>query len=864
MKSIMRQVWLLTLLVTLVISAGCQPAPATQGPQGQPGSSTGTVSGTVTNVLTGKPVSGVQVVTDPAISGVTITTNAAGSYSATLPIGIYTLKYQKANFNALSQTVSLVAGQTFTKNAILQPVSRVVTAAGNDQASSPGASVTLEASADTLDGSTVTSYQWTQVSGVTASIESPRERSTKVTLSQLPAYKEKFMTLLEKLERVDVQAVNPHELEAAETCVFRVTVNTSSGSYTDMVNITVPLPYAVAPGLRNVPAGIPVLLHGKTQNSYNWTLTAPAGSKANLADAASRYPSFTPDVSGEYIVAEQGSAASLKVYAGTWQGAVSGMDDKGRPLAATCTTCHDGEIAKDQFTAWKESGHAEVFTQNLNTGGHYGEDCFSCHTVGFDKTVKNAGFDDASDYNAFLNAGLLNKPDPNNWATVMSKFPETARMANIQCENCHGPNNHAALHPDNTPASARISIASDVCASCHGEPPRHARFQQWDESGHANFELAIDEGSVETRGASAGHCGRCHTGQGFLAWIQQPDQTKRIQGAKGDATADELKALGLTKDTVQPITCATCHDPHNPGTVSGKPNNTTVRIQGNTSLLPAGFQARNVGRGAICIMCHNTRGGLHNDSNLPTSYSAPHVSAQGDVLLGENAYLVRPRQRSPHASITDSCVRCHMEVTPPPPELSYQLAGTNHAFKASLKLCSSCHSDVLDAAAFQSSYKEQLEELGLKMGQYLLSKLTAQVTVKDYTPHTYNGVTYDLKSDGIVINKTNIVSVEPVEPHGQQGFLIKFKEAVNFTYAPAGQQPHSLALNQIEVQLGDITTDGKTAIITLSDVLVRAGWNYFLIHGDASSGIHNPDFVEEVLSSSIEALFPTKVPQESE
>jgi hypothetical protein len=459
---------------------------------------------------------------------------------------------------------------------------------------------------------------------------------------------------------------------------------------------------------------------------------------------------------------------------------------------------------------------------------------------------------------------MINKADPNNWKNMLAKYPESARMANIQCENCHGPNNHAALHPDTTPASARISISSDVCAACHGEPPRHARFQQWEESGHANFELAIDESAVETRGASAGHCGRCHSGQGFLAWIQQEDLTLRIQGAAGNATVDELRALGITKDTLQPITCATCHDPHNPGNVSGKPNNTTVRIEGNTSLLPAGFQARNVGQGALCITCHNTRNGTHNDANPPTSYSAPHVAAQGDVLMGENAYLVGSGQRSPHASITDSCVRCHMEITPPPPELSYQLAGTNHTFRASLDLCSSCHSDVLDAAAFQISYEDLTEELGHKMGEYLMSKLPAKVTLKDYTPHTYNNVAYDVKSAATVIDKSNIASIEPVEPHGQIGFLIKFRQEVSFTYAPTGQEPHTLSLAQVEVQLGDITTDGTKAVIARDDVLVKAGWNYFLIHGDASKGIHNPDFVEDVLRSSIEALFPIGVPQQDD
>ncbi len=68
--------------------------------------------------------------------------------------------------------------------------------------------------------------------------------------------------------------------------------------------------------------------------------------------------------------------------------------------------------------------------------------------------------------------------------------------------------------------------------------------------------------------------------------------------------------MGLTRDTVQPQTCAVCHDPHAEGASSGEPNTGTVRITDNTPMLPAGFAAKNVGRGAICITCHNTRNGL--------------------------------------------------------------------------------------------------------------------------------------------------------------------------------------------------------------------------------------------------------------
>ncbi|OGO19226.1 MAG: hypothetical protein A2144_08795, partial [Chloroflexi bacterium RBG_16_50_9] len=468
----------------------------------------------------------------------------------------------------------------------------------------------------------------------------------------------------------------------------------------------------------------------------------------------------------------------------------------------------------------------------------------------YDDNLDNGGFD------AAVKAANWTAPphgDPGLWAQIIEKYPAMAKTANIQCENCHGPNN-TSLHPNGTVDAARVSISSDVCGSCHGEPPRHGRYQQWEESGHSNFEMAIEEASVENRGATAAHCGRCHSGQGFLTWIKQGNLTKQIQGANGNATVAELTAMGLTKDTVQPQTCAVCHDPHDVGNVSGDATDAKVRIVDTTSILPAGFQAKVVGKGALCMTCHNTRNALHNIENLPPSYSAPHVAAQADVLMGENAYFVAKSQRSPHSYVVDTCVTCHMESTPPPAELSYNLSGTNHSFAASPAICKDCHSAQFNAEALQIGTEDKLAALAKEMSAYLLNKLPAKFTIKDYTPHTFSGKSYDVKSNAVVIDKANIAAIEPTEPHGQQGYFLKFKSTVNVTYAPAGEAPHTVSLTVAEVQLGDITTDGKTAVIAVNDILIQAGWNYFLIHGDGSEGVHNPTFTNNVLDASIAAL----------
>ena len=46
---------------------------------------------------------------------------------------------------------------------------------------------------------------------------------------------------------------------------------------------------------------------------------------------------------------------------------------------------------------------------------------------------------------------------------------------------------------------------------------------------------------------------------------------------------------------------------------------------------------------------------------------------------------------------------------------------------------------------------------------------------------------------------------------------------------------------------------GKPAIPT-SDPIIRAVWNFFLIEGDGSFGIHNPRFARTVLLATLDAL----------
>ncbi|MFI5395593.1 MAG: hypothetical protein ACHQ9S_08670 [Candidatus Binatia bacterium] len=808
-----------------------------------------------------------------------------------LPAGVYTLTFAGTNLTSVTATVSVTAGVTVTKNVAMTPVVPVVgTITGS---AIPGGTVTVAA---TLYGPPGT-ITWTQKSGAPVILSAPggsaavQGNSVQVQLPAVGAFKDEFFTILANkrnanddpqsalLNRTLVMGISPFDLDETGTVTLTATVQSGSSTYSQDVPIAVTLctvpapgcsPFVWSTGLQNAPIGLPVLLHTKTGTgttpTYSWAIaySGSGTSHATISDATTQNPYFIPDVAGKYTLTESVSGASIVVSSSNWIGEID--TPSGQPTSL-CKSCHSGPASAcpstiptcDKFTPWSQSGHAQIFSKNLNSGGHYSPSCFPCHTVGYDLTENptNNGFDDQNDYQKMLNVffgGGSKSPtaNPNNWTDMLGQgdssraAPNTAKLANIQCENCHGPIDIGTHFADSATINARVSLSADVCGRCHGEPPRHGRFQQWQMSGHANYDLAISEGTSSS-------CARCHTSNGFLVWMEQTaglasmdQQILNPQTGKNATAADLASFFGMTADTVHPQTCAACHDPHAQGNGGA---NATVRIDGDTKVLPSGYEADGVGKGALCITCHNTRNGLHNSNGYTpdknsSPYRAPHTPSQGDVLMGENAYFVSVGQRSKHSFLADTCVTCHVVLSPPPPQFSLPGNGTNHTFKASLSICTDCHGD-FDGGTLQDSVVAELGNLATAMESYLMAKINAAgatITVIDSTTDT---------SDKTAVQTTNIASVgPPAEVHGQQGFTVTFKTPVTFNYS-AATPPYQKAQTTITVRLADfLGSDGTTALIPTTDTLIKAGWNYDLINGDKSKGVHNPSFVFEVLNSS--------------
>ncbi|HME44231.1 MAG TPA: cytochrome c3 family protein [Syntrophorhabdales bacterium] len=367
-----------------------------------------------------------------------------------------------------------------------------------------------------------------------------------------------------------------------------------------------------------------------------------------------------------------------------------------------------------------------------------------------------------------------------------------------------------------TVASAFLVLV--LCVAFVGFAAAQNPTADWPKSKHADKELAIHEATWEGRQDDAAFCGRCHSEQGFKAWVPQllkgdPSPIKKPDGSKADEAF--IKSLGLTKDQVKPITCAVCHT-----------TPPVLRIQNNIPMLPNGLPVRAVGKGALCMACHNTRNGrIAWDDPDPKRYMQPHDAAQTDVILGKNVYFYNDTgdTASPHAIFTgDSCVTCHKT-----------LGKAGHTFKPAD--CSACHGQKIKEAFVQNGTTELLKQLAAAIQKNLMAGKDKIACVTSWDPKA------DKDAPNTAIDGKQIKSIEiPPGIHGQISLKFIMQDGKE-VYAQLGN---------VKDACGD---QGKPVYAT-SDPAVRALWNYLMFTYDGSKGVHNPRFTRNVLLATIGAI----------
>jgi len=554
--------------------------------------------------------------------------------------------------------------------------------------------------------------------------------------------------------------------------------------------------------------------------SVTWTLTSqPSTSTAALAPSplglnvptyypADRYdnhgaavsqiagPSgramLRPDVVGQYtvtctiVVTGSGSTnLTQNITAGTYMG------------VQTCELCHSGgAIAKNEYTPWSQSPHASFFTRAIDglESDHYSKNCIACHTVGYDVNTNavNGGFDDVATQLGWTFPTILTN---GNWAAMPAKLQN---LANIQCENCHGPGSEHAAALGNTNISnwPRIgkTFMEGTCAQCHDSTPNHIKSAEWGNSLHARVTRVPS-------GPSRAACARCHTGGGFAGYA--------------DAIASGTTYTTNNADTLYTsITCQTCHDPHDAS------NPHQLRL-GETVVLADGITTvTNAGAGALCMNCHRSRNGAVSNSIVKYpllqqtwaggSSFGPHDNPASDMLEGVNGWTYgKVIPSSAHAlSVSNTCVGCHMQTVASTDPAFLQAGGHtwNMTYTNSLgvtvdkvDVCIQCHGKISSFDMVKVDYNGDGVIEGVQTEvQHLLDKLSTMLPNSKFT----NNPAYYV-ADGLVKS-----------PSSQTNWPVKFLEAsYNWQFVnndlSKGVHNAAYAVGLLKASIADLSGDAN-------------------------------------------------------
>lgn len=373
--------------------------------------------------------------------------------------------------------------------------------------------------------------------------------------------------------------------------------------------------------------------------------------------------------------------------------------------------------------------------------------------------------------------------------------------------------NYAPAKPGNwdslkTKYPALVQFATIGCENCHGAGSEHTL-------GGSKEKISISYLSNS--------CGQCHdepwrhnryaqweySGHSEPVWSSSFAQSSGsdymsnslsncIRCHDGKGFINFTKGLKTdTKGMIQAqqthIGCPTCHDPH------GNNQQYSLRtIPAGSDTLATGEQITLGGKGKLCMGCHVARreAQSYSQTQVSSAHWGPHYSTQGDVFLGKNAADFGTGFISSNHKyvVQDGCVGCHMYATTDTGTVTRDKVG-GHSMK--LKDPETGYEHV---KACQSCHGPQIQSF------------------EDFIAAA------DFDGDGQIESVQNEV----------KGLL----QNIRIALPPVG--------------VDSISWQG---IRDANDLNMRkAYFNYRMIYGDGSYGIHNAKFTIDVLRKSLAVL----------
>lgn len=395
---------------------------------------------------------------------------------------------------------------------------------------------------------------------------------------------------------------------------------------------------------------------------------------------------FRPDIAGSPALAESYTVQAT-VFTTTGTTNVTQTITAGTYMGVqTCEFCHSGSaLAEDKWHPWSQTLHAQIFSDEMDgLVALSSTSCLQCHTTGYsaNTNLADGGFSAlAKQLNWTIPKVLTN----GNWVSMETGvYSNLASVANVECEACHGPGSQHASSFGNT-ALISVNYTSGDCNQCHDDATHHAYGTEWLNSVHA---------VVTTHPAGNVSCVGCHTAYGFIARVESI--------TNGVSTTNNLFSI-TTNDNLSyaPVNCQACHEPHGETIPTNNPH--MIRTLASVTLQD-GTVVTNAGEGLLCMECHQSRQAAANAASS-SSVASGIMTAQADMLEGVNGYtygLVLPS--STHASISNTCVTCHMQ-TLSSSDKSLLLAG-GHTFNMSstngdlVAACQQCHGSTVTSFNF--------------------------------------------------------------------------------------------------------------------------------------------------------------------
>jgi hypothetical protein len=520
---------------------------------------------------------------------------------------------------------------------------------------------------------------------------------------------------------------------------------------------------------------------------------------------------FRPDAWGEYTVTATIVTTNLttNVSATFNAGFYLGVDE--------CAGCHSGGqqggglTPPDVYPSWANTLHAAIFTQGIDgvLGAGYSQSCIKCHTTGYD--TNSVTFGDDGFYSVAQQDGWTfptNIANPTLAATNFASMPGNLQsLANITCENCHGPGSQHVLGVY-TPSSAPnwpfvdVPLNAGACEQCHDDPPHHQYGTEWYVSSHA---VTTTIPTTEAP-ATAQYCVRCHTAAGFINIVSN------LSAGNGIVTDTNI--------SYNSIDCQTCHEPH--GLTVPTNDAHLIRVVASATF-GDGTVITNGGEGNLCMVCHHSRNAATTNvtdwpigipawagaSSPPSPYDfGPHDSPQGDMVEGTNAFTYgQSIPSSAHRiSVTNSCVGCHMQ-TIAASDPGVLLSG-GHTFEMSYNLVT-------------NGVTNKIDQVGV------CNQCHGGITTFNF----------------------------PVEDYANVGQVLGVQTEVQILL----NQLSTLLPNKSGVIDGSVKTSlSVTTNWTQAELMAAYNWQF--VNNDGSMGVHNAPYATGILKASIANLTGVSVP----